>query len=260
MLLEVEGVEKHFDGVAALAGASLGVAEGEIVGIVGPNGSGKSTLLNAMSGFMRPDAGCVRFDGHAVECCQPWEISAYGMRRTFQLARLPERMSVMEVMLAGAHLPTGASALGCLLRPRRARAEQDAAVALADELLVELKLERLRDHAAGTLSGGQQKLLSLGAALMAGPRVLLLDEPTAGVNPTLRVSLTEHLLAVRERGCTIVVVEHDMTLIGALCDRVYVLDKGAVLGCWAPHELADDPRVVEAYLGTPQPALMKDAS
>lgn len=250
MLLEVEDVVKQFSGIVAVEGASIEVAAGEIVGLVGPNGSGKSSLLNAISGLGHADSGAVRFDGVSIVRSQPWTVSELGVRRTFQLAKLPERMTVLEVMLAGASLPTGSKVLRSFVMPGRCRREEAQALARARELLAEMNLEPLADHAAGTLSGGQQKLLSLAAALMGSPQLLLLDEPTAGVNPSLRLRLVEHLLEVKRAGCAILVVEHDMASIGALCDRVYVLDKGRVIASCAPDELADDPRVVEAYLGS----------
>lgn len=254
-MLVAEDVRKRFAGVTALDGASLEVGAEEIVGLVGPNGSGKSTLLNALSGFMRPDAGTVTFAGERVERKQPWDVAALGLQRTFQLPAMPQRMTVLEVMLAGARLPLGGTAWASLLRPRAVRAEQAAAVTRARELLDELTLLHLEHHAAGMLSGGQQKLLSLGAALMGDPRMLLLDEPTAGVNPSLRRVLVERLRRVRERGTALVIVEHDMGFVAELCGRCYVLDKGAVITCCPPSELASDPRVVEAYLGSaPMPA------
>jgi branched-chain amino acid transport system ATP-binding protein len=252
-MLTADDVRKSFRGLKALDGATLELREGEILGLVGPNGSGKSTLLNTLSGFLAPDSGEVTFLGHRIDQRTPWHISRLGLRRTFQLASQPEKMSVLEVMLTGADMPLGASAWAGVVRPRRVAAEQRATVQRARELLDELLLAPLEHHAAGRLSGGQQKLLSLGAALMARPKVLLLDEPTAGVNPTLRRTLLERLRATRANGTALAIVEHDMGFVSELCDRVYVLDKGAVITCCKPHELADDPRVVEAYLGSARP-------
>jgi ABC-type branched-subunit amino acid transport system ATPase component len=249
-MLRAEDVHKHYAGLAALAGAGLSVEAGEIVGLIGPNGSGKSTLLNVLSGFLRPERGDVTFLDQRVAGRKPHEIARLGLRRTFQLAAQPLRMTALEVMLAGADLPLGATIRGSLLRPRGVASEQREAVDRARALLEELTLAPLQHHAAGMLSGGQQKLLSIGAALMTEPRMLLLDEPTAGVNATLRHSLLDRLHALREQGTTLLVVEHDMAFIGALCDRVYVLDKGAVVAVCAPAELVDHPRVVEAYLGS----------
>ena len=250
-MLRAEHVRKHYAGVVALADASLAVGAGEVVGLIGPNGSGKSTLLNVLSGFTRPDGGTVHFGDQRVDGLAPHRIARLGMRRTFQLAAQPRRMTVLEVMLTGAQPRAGARVRDSLLRPRRTGLEERVALTRARELLDELTLLDLQDHAAGTLSGGQQKLLSIGAVLMSDPPLLLLDEPTAGVNAVLRQSLLTRLLALRDRGTTLVVVEHDMAFVGELCGRTVVLDKGEVVADCAPSELAANPRVVEAYLGAP---------
>jgi|SRR5215211_363410 len=257
-MLSAEGVSKHFSGLAALQGVDMEISSGELVGLVGPNGSGKSTLLNALSGFIRPDAGIVTFHGERIERRRPWDIAKRGLQRTFQLPAQPQRMTVLEVMLTGADLPRGASLTQSLLRPRRVRAEQAEAIERARGLLDELTLLELEHHAAGSLSGGQQKLLALGVALMSDPDLLLLDEPTAGVNRSLRRALMSRLRAVNDAGTALMIVEHDIGFVSELCARVYVLNKGEVLTSCEPAELAGDPRVVEAYLGTrkrrPRPA------
>lgn len=248
-ILHIRGVKKHFAGVHALKGVDLAVGEREIVGLLGPNGSGKSTLLSTVSGFLRPDGGSVTLRGHRVEGRHAWDIAAMGLRRTFQTPRLPAGMTVLEVMLTGSSLPIGRRAWSGVFRPGARRREEQAAVERAREILDELTLLRLEHHAAARLSGGQQKLLSLGAALMGEPRVLLLDEPTAGVHPNLRATIAEWILHVRERGTTLVVVEHDMAFVRQICERACVLDKGEVITECAPSELAQDARVVAAYLG-----------
>ncbi|MEN3283376.1 MAG: hypothetical protein V7607_4516 [Solirubrobacteraceae bacterium] len=252
-MLEATGVRKRFGGLIALDDVALRIDEGEIVGLVGPNGSGKSTLLNVLTGFARPDAGDVLLRGTSIAGRPPWEISRLGVRRTFQLARQPARMSVIETMVAGRRLPAGESFLTALTRPRRVRHEAADAAQRARELLEELQLASHELGAAAQLSGGQQKLLSLGVALMGEPDLLLLDEPTAGVNPTLRRRLAGRLHAIRDAGTTLLIVEHDMQFIARMCDRVYVLDKGRVIACCRPHELSADERVVQAYLGTAAP-------
>lgn len=249
-MLVAKGVTKYFDGVTALDGVAMEVAPGEVVGLVGPNGSGKSTLLSIIGASQRLDSGTVTFGGVRIDRSSPWDVARIGLERTFQLPKMPERMTVLEVMLVGARLPMGGKLLNSFLRPRRTRQEESLFVQRARELLDELTLLGLEHHAAGLLSGGQQKLLSLGAALMADPRLLLLDEPTAGVNPSLRGVLVDRLRSVHSRGTAIVVVEHDMGFVADLCERVYVLDMGKVITCCPPSELAGNPRVVEAYLGT----------
>ncbi|MEZ5076326.1 MAG: ABC transporter ATP-binding protein [Solirubrobacterales bacterium] len=249
-MLRAEGVKKEFAGIHALDGASLEVGEGEAIGLVGPNGSGKSTLLSAMSGFLRPDAGEITFDGRRIERMKPWRVAGLGLQRTFQLPQMPEKMTVLEVMLTGARLRRGNSIWTSLLRPGAVAAEQAEAIDRARALLDEMTLLRLANQPAAMISGGQQKLLSLGAALMGSPRMLLLDEPTAGVNPTLRGVLAERLRQVHAAGTALVIVEHDMGFVADLCERCYVLDKGTVITSCAPSKLASDQRVVEAYLGT----------
>ncbi len=248
-MLTAEGVHKHFSGVTALDGVDVEIGAGEIVGLVGPNGSGKSTLLGVLSGFVRAEEGTVRFNGTRVRRPRPWTLAALGLRRTFQLPQEPQRMTVLETMLTGADLRVGATIGGSLLRRRKVASEQRDAIARAQQLLEELTLLDLQDHAAGSLSGGQQKLLSLGVALMGDPHALLLDEPAAGVHPYLRRTLIERLRAAHASGTTLLVVEHDMGFVAELCERVYVLDRGRLVTCCAPTDLASDQRVVEAYLG-----------
>jgi branched-chain amino acid transport system ATP-binding protein len=249
-VLRAEGVSKHFSGITALDDVEMRLDAGETLGLVGPNGSGKSTLLNVLSGFIRPDRGRVTFRGERIDRRRPWAIAERGLERTFQLPAQPQRLTVLEVMLTGARLPRGETIWGSLLSPRRVRAEQAAAVERARGLLDELTLLELEHDAAGTLSGGQQKLLSLGVALMGDPEVLLLDEPTAGVHRSLRHVLVERLRSLHVAGTALVIVEHDIGFVTELCERVYVLDKGHVITSCLPTELASDPRVVEAYLGT----------
>lgn len=248
-MLDASGIEKHFAGVAALRGAGLEVPAGSSVGLVGPNGSGKSTLLNVISGFERPDRGKVLVDGRDVTGREPWDIAALGLVRTFQAANLPTRMSVLDLMLVGGRLARGETIRHALFDRGRMRKEQAQATDKAWSILDRIRLDKLAGHPGGKLSGGQQKLLSLGMALMSDPKLLLLDEPTAGVNPTLRVQLAEHLRNLQGEGLTLLTVEHDMRFIADTCDEVYVLDRGAMITRCRPDELADHPEVLEAYLG-----------
>ncbi|MDQ6524929.1 ABC transporter ATP-binding protein [Nocardioides sp. LHD-245] len=248
-MLVVEGIKKHFAGIAALDGASIEVRAGESVGLVGPNGSGKSTALNCCSGFERPDAGRVLLLGKDVTGKEPWDVAKLGLVRTFQHANLPTKMSVMDLMLAGGHLVRGETIRHSLVSWKRVREEEADAVDKAWSILERIKLDKLAGHPGGKLSGGQQKLLSLGMALMGDPKILMLDEPTAGVNPSLRVELAEHLRKLQTEGVTLLTVEHDMRFISDVCDRVYVLDRGAIIASCAPAELSDHPEVLEAYLG-----------
>lgn len=248
-----EGLGKSFGSVKVLEGVDLDIRAGEIVGLVGPNGSGKTTLLNCLSGFVRPDQGTIAYGGTRVDRLPDWRVSRMGIRRTFQTAAQPMKMSVLETMLCGGSLPIGSAPIRGLLRRRARATEQAGAVRKALDLLDFLSLSPMVQEPAGRLSGGQKKLLSLGVALMTDPKVLLLDEPTAGVNPTLRLTIADRLKDVNAAGTTLLVIEHDMGFIGRLCERVYVLDKGTVIASCRPDELKDNPRVVEAYLGAPRP-------
>ena len=246
--LEVRDVVRACGGVRAVAGASLDVEAGSITGLIGPNGAGKSTLFNCISGFLRPQSGHVLLDGRRIDRHAPHRIARAGLVRTFQTPRALTRMTVLEnVVLAAPRHP--GERLGGSLAPRARRRERDAR-ARAAELL---ELVRLDGHAgalAGTLSGGQRKLLDLVRALMAEPRILLLDEPMAGVSPTLRVELLEHILGVRERdGITLLIVEHDLDFVMRASDRVIVMNDGRVIAEGRPDEVRADERVVDAYLG-----------
>lgn len=238
-ILSTELIAKSFGAHRVLDGVSLSIAKGEIVGLLGPNGSGKSTLLNILSGFTPSDDGAVTVDGHDVTGLPPHAISRLGLVRTFQLPSMPHRMTVREVLQAGCRREAG---LGGALRRWRPDAEVRA---LLDQFL----LTPVQDKPASALSGGQKKLLSIATALRSRPKLLCLDEPTAGVHPNLRVRMVELLKEVNAQGVTILVVEHDMEFIRELCSRCVVLDRGALIADCAPHELVENARVVEAYLG-----------
>jgi branched-chain amino acid transport system ATP-binding protein len=249
-MLSAEGVSKHFSGISALRGVDMTVAPGEIVGLVGPNGSGKSTLLNTFSGFIRPDAGTVTFHGERIDRRRPWGIAKRGLQRTFQLPAQPERMTALEVMLTGADLPRGSTLTQSLLRPRRVRAEQAQAIERARALLDELTLLELEHHAAGSLSGGQQKLLELARIMVTRPKVILLDEPFAGVNPALALLLIDIIRTIPpQHGCAVMLVSHDLTSIYKLSDHIVVLNEGQILCEGNADRIRNDPAVVEAYLG-----------
>lgn len=249
-MLTAVDVRKHFKGLNALDNASIDVQRGEIVGLVGPNGSGKTTLLNILSGFTRADSGRIQIGDTKVNRLPSWEVMRLGIGRTFQAPQLPSRMTVMETMLCAAKLPTGESFFGALLRREKVRAEERQAAERAAKLLTRLGIPGVGDQRATDLSGGQQKLLALGLVLMRSPKLLMLDEPTAGINPTLRRSMVDLLKGLtQEKEISMLIVEHDMEFIQRLCSRVFVLDKGVVVAESKPSELADNPRVVEAYLG-----------
>jgi neutral amino acid transport system ATP-binding protein len=246
--LHVSDVVRAFDGVRAVDGATLEVEAGSITGLIGPNGAGKSTLFNCISGFLRPQSGRVLLDGNRIDRRAPHRVAQAGLVRTFQTPRALTRMTVLEnVMFAAPH--HGGERLAGSLRPSARRREREVKTRAAELL----ELVRLDGHAvalAGTLSGGQRKLLDLVRALMAKPQILLLDEPMAGVSPTLRVELLDHILALRERdGITLFIVEHDLDFVMRASDRVIVMNDGRVITQGAPDEVRADERVIDAYLG-----------
>ena len=249
-LLEVEGLDKHFGGVAAVRDASFAVAEGSITALIGPNGAGKTTMFNLVSGFLRPDRGTVRFAGQRIERWRADAIARAGLVRAFQAARVLTRMRVLDNMLLAAQHQPGERLVTTLLAPGRVARREQEVRQRAEELLQLVRLSHLAGDYAGTLSGGQRKLLELGRALMVEPRMILLDEPMAGVAPVLGEQLLDHIRELRERrGVTVLVIEHDMDVVMTISDRVIVMDEGHVIAEGPPDAIQRDERVIEAYLG-----------
>ena len=248
-LLDVVDLHRRFYGVSALAGAAFSVEAGTITGLIGPNGAGKTTLFNVVSGLIAPHEGRVVFDGRDVTGASPETVTRRGLVRTFQIARGFPRLTVMEnLLLYGAGQP-GERIPDALFGFARARRRERALVRRAADVADRLTLTRVLDHRADEISGGQKKLLELGRALMTGPRMILLDEPVAGVNPTLAEDLAGHLRQLRGEGHTLLVIEHDMNMIAKLCDPVVVLADGMTLMEGSFERVAADPRVQEAYMG-----------
>jgi neutral amino acid transport system ATP-binding protein len=249
-LLEVEGVVKRFGGVRAVDGAGFELAPGTITALIGPNGAGKTTLFNVITGFQRGDRGSVRFAGEEVLRSPAYAIARRGMVRTFQIAKALAAMPVLDNMTLAAPDQPGERIRNLFLHPAAARRREREVRERAAELLEVFGLERVADDYAGTLSGGQRKLLELARALMAEPRLLLLDEPMAGINPTLGKRLLDHMQRLRrERGTTFLFVEHDMEVVMNHSDRVIVMAEGRVIAAGEPRRVRQDPAVVDAYLG-----------
>lgn len=248
-LLSAQDIRKSYRGVTALDGVCLDVKAGGITGLIGPNGSGKSTLFDCICGFQARDGGQVLLDGRDLAGLAPEAIARAGLRRTFQQLRVFPELSVRDNLLTAAQAAPGFSYLSELLRTRAVRAHERRMAERAQAVLAEIKLARLASLAAGGLSYGQKKLLELGMALMSEPKVLLLDEPMAGVNPTLIEGLKQELLRLRQRGVTLLVVEHNLKLVFEICDYVYVLDRGRILAEGPPAIIAEDARVLAAYMG-----------
>jgi len=246
-LLEVRQLRRRFGGVVALDGLDVTVAEGTITALIGPNGAGKTTAFQCISGVARADAGTVWFAGRNVTGWRPDRITRGGMVRSFQIARGIPRLSVMENLMLYAPDQPGEGVGTALLGGGRIAEEaaRVAAVSIADRL----GLLRLGNAPAASLSGGQKKLLEIGRALMAAPRMILLDEPVAGVNPTLAAEIAHHLRALRDEGMTFLVIEHHMDIVAQLCEPVVVMAEGRVLTQGSFAEVAADPAVQEAYMG-----------
>ncbi len=243
-VLEVSGLAKHFGGVVAVDGVSFTVNEGEILGIIGPNGCGKSTLFNCILGQLTPSAGTVHLDGTDVTGATPEAMNRRGVSRTFQLLQVFPELSVRENLILAGQEHRGTK-LSRLFGPGDA-----GLTAEADRMAEVFRLGHLTDAKAGGLSYGQQKLLDAAMAFMAGPRLVLLDEPAGGVNLTMLADLKERLRAMNaEHGATFVVIEHNMDFVMSLCTRVIVMVEGKVLMSGTPAEVRADPAVLDAYLG-----------
>jgi len=247
--LALAGIGKSFRGLRAVHDVSFSVPAGAIHALIGPNGAGKTTLFNVVSGLVPPDAGSIRLDGEEIAGWAPDAISRRGLVRTFQVARGFPKLSVFQhLMLYGRDQP-GESLWQAIVGTKAARDREAALAERAWETARFLKLDHLIDNPATALSGGQKKLLEIGRALMAEPRLVLLDEPTAGVNPTLQNEIGERLLELPRRGITVLLIEHDMGFIARLCNPVIVMAEGQVLTQGTFDEVRNDHRVREAYLG-----------
>ncbi|WP_435194405.1 ABC transporter ATP-binding protein [Natronomonas sp. EA1] len=250
VVLETQGLRKTFGGLVATDDASFQVERGTITGMIGPNGAGKSTLFNLVSGFYEPDEGQVFVNGTDVTDMPPHEVAHEGLIRTFQTPRKLEGMTVREAMLVGPNPQLGESVIPLFTSPGKVQQEESELLAHAEELLERFEIDHLIDQPSTDLSGGQLKLVELARAITTEPDILLLDEPVAGVNPTLANDIKRFIRTLNEEeDLTFLIIEHDMPFIMDLADPVIVLDQGHVLMEGTPEEVKNDSRVIDAYLG-----------
>jgi len=249
-MLEVRHINKSFGGLMAVYDCSLKVEKGSITGLIGPNGAGKTTLFNVITGHYKPDRGEIIFLGQEIHGLSPHQIFHRKIYRTFQITREFAQMTVLENLMLMPEAQTGEKIWNTWFRPGSVRKQEKEIEERALEVLEFVELIDLKDEYAGSLSGGQKKLLELARSMMAEPKMVLLDEPGAGVNPTLMGKLTDNIRTLRdEKGITFLLIEHDMDLVMNLCDPVIVMSEGRKLAEGPPDTIKKDERVLEAYLG-----------
>jgi ABC-type branched-subunit amino acid transport system ATPase component len=249
LLLEVKHLSKHFGGVAALDDCSLSLGKGLVTGLIGPNGAGKTTLLNVISGLVKPDSGTVVFDGHDVTALPLHRVASLGLARTFQIVRELSGLTVLENLLLAPMHQHGEAVTGTLFGRSAVRDQEQRNAVKARAILQRIGLWKLADQSASSLSGGQKKLLELARVLLLEPTLVLLDEPAAGVAPPLLKDIIQLIRELKADGISFGIVEHDMHLIGEICDSVHVLAEGRTLVSGSFAEVTADARVIDAYLG-----------
>ncbi|HEY1391884.1 MAG TPA: ABC transporter ATP-binding protein [Methylibium sp.] len=259
-MLKLESVAMRFGGLQVLQDVNLEVPGGSIFGLIGPNGAGKTTVFNLITGLLQPSGGAISFDGKPLARLKPHEITRQGIARTFQNIRVFKEMSLLDNVVVGVHRHLDYGAAGLLLATPGFRARERAARERARELLSWVRLDHKADETADSLSYGEQRKLELARALATEPKLLLLDEPVAGMNASEKTELMREIENIRQRGYSIFLIEHDMRFVMGLCERVAVLNFGRIICDATPDVVRNDPQVIEAYLGRDEDPLAVEAA